>query len=194
MKVVNSTELEDTFPGWYNPPYCLATWPLGNNSTVCCQSNASTQTRRALRDAAAPALARSSHRRVGARENTKLKLLRPAHSLTHSQSSITLNWFPSATNGEGVSLFIYVRLNLEGREKWREIERQVHKKWRNPILCKSIIATQRYSLSWIKIILPQPWQQVRYPAHFPFKLHHTQMQSHTEVRTPQGSSNTPAVS
>lgn len=151
MMVVNSTELEDTFPGWYNLPYCLATWPLGNNSTVCCQSNTSTQTHRALRDAPAPALARSSHRRLGARENTKLKLQHI--SLTHTQSSITLNWFPSATNGEGVSLFIYVRLNLEEREKWREIERQVHKKRRNPILCKSIIATHRYSRSRLKIIL-----------------------------------------
>lgn len=120
MKVVNSTELEDTFPGWYNPPHCLATWPLGNNSTVCCQSNTSTQTHKALRDAAAPALARSSHRRVGARENTKLKLLRPAHSLTHSQSSITLNWFPSATNGEGGEPLYICQIKL-GRE--REMER-----------------------------------------------------------------------
>lgn len=121
MMAVNSIELEDTFPGWYNPPYCLATWPLGNNSTVCCQSNTSTQTHRALRDAPTLALAHSSLRTVGARENTVPKLLRPAHSHTQTQSSITLNWFPSATNREGQSFFIHVRLNLEGREKWKEI-------------------------------------------------------------------------
>lgn len=121
--VVNGNELQDSLPGWYNPPYCLATWPLGNNSTVCCQSNTNMQS---LRDA--PASAHSSHRRERAREKTKLKLWRTAYSLTHTLSSITLNWFPSTTNGEGVSLFIYVRLNLEERHKWKEIEQQVQKK------------------------------------------------------------------
>lgn len=121
--VVNSSELEDMFPGWYNLPYCLATWPLGNNSTVCCQSNTGTQTHRARRDAPAPARAHSSHRRRRrARENTELKLLRPAHSLTHTQSSITLNWFLPATNGEGGEPLYTCQIKL-GRERETERDR-----------------------------------------------------------------------
>lgn len=148
MKVVNSIELEDTFPGWYNPPYCLATWPLGNNSTVCCQSNTSTQTHRGLRDAPAPALAHSSHRRVGARENTKLKLLKPAHSLTHTRELYYFELISPCHKWRGGEPLYICQIKL-GRE--REMEREKdHKKRRNLILFKSVRATHRYSGSLLR--------------------------------------------
>lgn len=138
-KQVNSAEWADTFAGWYNLPYCLATWPLGNNSRVCCQSNTNTPSP----ERRCSFSTHSSHVRLSAGVNTEQKLLRPPpqRSLPQTLRSITLNWFPSATNGEGLSLFIYDRLNLEGSEKRREIERQVHKKRRDPILHEYIIAT-----------------------------------------------------
>ena len=85
-----------------------------------------------------------------------------------------------------------VRLNLEGREKWNEMERQVHKKRRNPI---PLQVCQRHTQ-----IQPEPTKDnsgitltaSRIPAPSPIRVYHTQMQ--TQIHACQGSTNSPVVS
>lgn len=63
-------------------------------------------------------------------EQTAQKLRASAITHAHTQRSITLNWFPSATNGAWVEPLYICQLKPGGEREMKKIERQAHKKRR----------------------------------------------------------------
>ena len=112
---------------WYNPPHCLATWPLGNNSQLHSKAKQRSHPRETL------PLQSSIHMREAAlKKKERKKNSEGQRTITHAHAEIyyfELISLPPQMGQGWASLYMSAQ-TWRGEMGMKKMERQVHKKRR----------------------------------------------------------------